>query len=45
MLIHRYVMLIDQMCRDLVDTGMRQTNPAESSAPWRACFVVDPELV
>lgn len=31
---HRYIQLINRLCRELVETGLRQTNPAAASAHW-----------
>jgi site-specific recombinase XerD len=42
---HRYVKLIDRLCRYLVDIGVRNTNPAESWATWQAWPTDDPDLL
>jgi site-specific recombinase XerD len=42
---HRYVKLVDRLCRYLVDIGVRKTNPAESWATWQAWPTIDPDLV
>ncbi|MEW6343137.1 MAG: tyrosine-type recombinase/integrase [Pseudomonadota bacterium] len=42
---HRYVKLIDRLCRYLVDIGVREANPAESWATWQAWPTNDPDLL
>ncbi|CAB3805415.1 tyrosine-type recombinase/integrase [Pararobbsia alpina] len=42
---HRYVKLIDRLCRYLVDIGIRKTNPAESWATWQVWPTTDPDLL
>jgi site-specific recombinase XerD len=42
---HRYVKLIDRLCRYLVDIGVRESNPAESWAAWQAWPTDDPDLL
>jgi site-specific recombinase XerD len=42
---HRYVKLIDRLCRHLVEIGIRATNPAESWAAWQAWPTTDPDLL
>jgi site-specific recombinase XerD len=42
---HRYVKLIDRLCRYLVDIGVRKTNPAERWATWQIWPTDDPHLL
>lgn len=42
---HRYIKLIDRLCRHLVETGVRKSNPAEASSQWLKWPDQDPQLL